>query len=122
MAAETYFIAAFQQVKLVLCGMRVVALDTVIVNNDFMRADRICRHHRFMTGKTYLAGVRGKEFAVRGRVGVVASGALTGPDRGVYEGILKLLLHVHVTIQAQLPSGPHLQVELIVLRMGLRCG
>ena len=114
-AAKTEFIAALQQVKLVLCRMRVMALHTVIVHHNFMGAARIFGHHRFMTGKTYFAGIGGKEFAVRGCVGVMTSGTVTDLHGGVYKGIFKLLLHVHVTIQAHLPSGPHLQVELIVL-------
>jgi len=120
MATEAEIVPGFQEIRLVLRTMGIVALDTISFHGNLVAAFCLLGNDIFVTLEADTIGVVIKQFPMGRGMGIVAFRAFAILHRGMDKLPLELLLKFIMTIQAELPRRPHLQFELVLLRMSQR--
>jgi hypothetical protein len=116
-ASKTKSASRFLEIIFVWGRMRVMAFHTGPFGNGRMKAYRLFRDDAGMTFSAYLAGVRGQQFAMRGRMGTVTADALSFLHRRVHKRVLQFVLKGDMAFETVLAGRPGFQMEL-VLGMG----
>lgn len=118
-ATEAELIPFFEQVVLVIGGVRIVAEHALALGHRIVAAARLAGDHRAVTGGTDLV-LRGRQHLamIRG-MGIVAPRAIAALDRRMHELLLELAREIHMALQADLAPRPGFEVEI---RVGGRFG
>ena len=111
MTSVAQLVTAVQEIVLILGGMRVMTLDTLAFQGDFMRTASVLRQNFSMAGETDPAHFSRQLFGEFRRMGVVTRRASRFQDRGVDERFLQLALEVGMAGEAYLLLGSRLQPE-----------
>jgi hypothetical protein len=120
MATEAQVIAIFYKIKLVICGVGVMAFYAAALQDDFMDAKRLLRYHRFMAFIADFICIFRQKFAVGGGMRVMAAGTLPGFYRGMHKPLLDNVPEIFVAAETLVPSRTGLQLEFVLRRVSCR--
>jgi hypothetical protein len=117
MAVETEVLARFQQVVLVICGMRVVAQDAFAFGHYLVGAFGVFGNKCVVTFVTDALLVPIKETGVFRGMGIMAAGAFTLGKRGMDGSLFQDTLKVCMAFKAQLAPGSRVQMQDSILAL-----
>jgi hypothetical protein len=111
MATVAQLVAAFEQIVLIVRGMRIVALYTLAFQNYLVRAACFLRQNAAMAGKADPARLGRQLFRKFRRMGAVTRRASRLHNGGVDERFFQLFLERSVAGKADLLLGARFQPE-----------
>lgn len=119
-AFETEVVPPLEQIVFATGAVGIVAFHAGAVRNYLVNTFRIRRDHPGMARGADFTGIRRKQLAVGGTVGIMATRAVTLFERRVHERLGKLLLEGRVATETEFAAGAGLQFKLqgIVLGVG----
>ena len=117
-AVQAELVPTLNQVELVVCRVRVMALHAAPLAHGFMDAAGTRRHDGAVAEAADIAGFGREQLAVGRSVRTMAADAFAGLEGRVDERLLDLILQVGMAVQTELAVGSGLELELQGIVLG----
>ncbi len=113
MAAKAEIIASSDKVELIVRRMGIMAFYAISLENYLVRTPGLFRHYASMAFATDFVCLLGQQFAMGGRMGIMAAGALSRFYRGMNVLLFEYFFEICVAGQATFSPGIWFQFKIL---------